>query len=176
MRSSWFLYLFFLNLPTALPRTPLTHVNVSYSPCALKEQTLPPCWGCIMKYFRGDMKTAVTKHCTPTHSPESPQPFKKTNKQQKHSGYPPPEKKKRKNSCRFNLNKYFIFKVSGETCEIVEKQSTIYILYVGSQSRLCIFVHYIKCCYYLFSVQSVTRLLALIKLKPHCEWGGYCKF
>lgn len=41
-------------------------------------------------------------------------------------------------SCCFNLNVYFIFKVSEETCKIIEKQSTIYILYVGSQSQLCI--------------------------------------
>lgn len=29
------------------------------------------------------------------------------------------------------------FKVSEGTCEIIEKQSTIYILYVGSQSQPC---------------------------------------
>lgn len=34
-----------------------------------------------------------------------------------------------------------------------------------------LFVHDIQCCYYLFSVQSVDRLLVLMKLKHHLECG-----
>lgn len=38
-------------------------------------------------------------------------------------------------------------------------------------AKVVLFVHDIQCCYYLFSVQSVNRLLLLKKLKHHLECG-----